>query len=128
MGDAIRRRGVNISSEQIDEELMRHPNVQECAAIGVPSEFGEEDIKILLVWRQKPADLSGALEHLVQFMHDRLPRDYVPRYVEVVDSIPRTDNGKFRKTELRARKEVGATWDREKRAWQQSPIEFQQRR
>jgi crotonobetaine/carnitine-CoA ligase len=128
MGDAIRRRGVNISSEQIDEELMRHPNVQECAAIGVPSEFGEEDIKVLLVWRQKPDDVERALDNLVQFMNDRLPRDYVPRYVELAESIPRTDNGKFRKTELRARKQVGATWDREKRAWQKPSNDIQQRR
>ncbi|MEA3194703.1 MAG: carnitine-CoA ligase [Betaproteobacteria bacterium] len=128
MGDAIRRRGVNISSEQIDEELMRHQNVRECAAIGVPSELGEEDIKILLVWREKPGDVDAALEGLVRFMQERLPRDYVPRYVEIVDAIPRTDNGKFRKAELRSRKDVGATWDREKRAWRQQPIELQQRR
>ena len=53
-GNTIRRRGVNISSDQIDEEIIRHPNILECATVGVPSALGEEDILACIVWRDTP--------------------------------------------------------------------------
>lgn len=117
LGDTIRRRGVNISADQIDEEIVRHPDILECAVIGVPSELGEEDIKACIVWRNKPADTDKAIAGLIAFMESRLPRQYVPRYVELADSLPRTNTGKFRKVELKNRTATGPVWDRETNKW-----------
>ena len=117
IGDTIRRRGVNISSEQIDEEIMRYPDVLECGTIGVPSALGEEDIHTCIVWRELPKDEDAAIEDLMRFLVDRLPRQYVPRYIEPVESLPRTGNGKVRKVELSNRAIYGRRFDREAGAW-----------
>lgn len=116
MGDTIRRRGVNISSEQIEGELNRHENVLECAVIGVPCELGEEDIHAVIKWREPPAGGAEAhetLEALATFLLGRLPRQYVPRYFEVIDALPKTNTGKTQKNVLRARKPWPACWDRD---------------
>ena len=113
IGDTIRRRGVNISSEQIEGELNRHENVLECAVIGVPSELGEEDIQAVVKWRMPPDDEAAALLALAQFLLGRLPRQYVPRYFEVIDELPKTNTGKTQKNLLRARQPQPRRWDRE---------------
>jgi len=117
IGDTIRRRGVNISSEQIDEVMLRHRNVRECAAIGVPSELGEDDIKAFVVWHRAPTNLDAAIDELAEFMQAHLPKQYVPRYIEIAEELPRTNTGKFRKTELRERVSSAPVWDRESRSW-----------
>lgn len=117
IGDTIRRRGVNISSEQIDEEIARHPDVLECGTIGVPSALGEEDIHTCIVWREQPEDVDAAMQELMRFLMDRLPRQHVPRYIEPVDALPRTGNGKVRKIELSERAVYGRRFDREAGVW-----------
>jgi len=118
IGDTIRRRGVNISSEQIDEDILLHPNVRECAAVGVPSELGEDDIKVFVAWRDVPDDRDKAITNLIAFMENQLPKEYVPRFIEIVDELPRTNTGKARKGDLRDGLRLGPVWDREVRSWQ----------
>jgi crotonobetaine/carnitine-CoA ligase len=117
LGDTIRRRGMNISSEQIDEEIARHPNVLECAVIGVPADVGEEDIHACIVWRDAPADEAKGVAELFEYMRARLPRPYVPRFLEVCTALPRTNTGKFRKSELKGRTAFGRSWDEETQRW-----------
>lgn len=113
MSDCIRRRGENISAFDLECEVNLHPAVLESAAIGVPSELEEEDVKLAVVLRPdatlEPADL-------VNFCEERLPRYMVPRYVEFVDALPRTPTDKVAKYRLRAEGDHGITpdtWDRE---------------
>ena len=115
IGDSIRRRGVNISPEQIESELGRHGNVLECAVFGVPSDLGEDDIYAVLKWREPPHNQTVALVSLVTFLKDRLPRQYVPRFFEVIDEMPKTSTGKIQKNLLRARKSPPSCWDRDAR-------------
>ncbi|GAA4338362.1 ATP-dependent acyl-CoA ligase [Pigmentiphaga soli] len=117
LGDTIRRRGVNISSEQVESELRRHPSVRDCAVIAVPSETGEQEIHACIQWESEPDDIAAAYEDLAAFMSDRLPKVYVPRFLETVDDLPRTHTGKVRKAALRERARFGTTWDRERRSW-----------
>lgn len=117
IGDTIRRRGVNISSEQIDEEIIRYPDVLECGTIGVPSALGEEDIHTCIVWRELPENEDVAIQNLMRFLVDRLPHQYVPRYIEPINSLPRTGNGKVRKAELSSRAVYERRFDREVGAW-----------
>ena len=108
--DAIRRRGENISSLELEAEVLEHPAVFEAAAFGVPSEWGEEEVMIVVVPRP---GMSVAPDDLVAFLAPRIPRYMVPRYVEVAESLPKTPTEKVRKAMLRERGATAATWDRE---------------
>lgn len=113
MKDAIRRRGENISAFDLECAVNAHPAVLESAAIGVPSEWQEEDVKLVVVL-QPGRELDA--EGLVAFCEDRLPGFMVPRYVEFVDELPRTPTNKVSKYRLREAGDRGVTsttWDRE---------------
>lgn len=106
MKDAIRRRGENISAFDLECEVNLHPAVLECAALGVPSELEEEDVKLAVVLR--PGARLDAAE-LLDFCAKRLPRYMVPRYVEFLDELPRTATDKIAKHRLRAGGDPGRT-------------------
>ena len=109
--DCIRRRGENISSFEVEAEVNAHPLVVESAAIGVPSEFGEEEIKVLVV--TKP-DATLAPEELIHFLIPRMPRFMVPRFVEFVADFPKTEATlRVKKYMFREHAVNDATWDRE---------------
>jgi crotonobetaine/carnitine-CoA ligase len=114
MKDAIRRRGENISAFDLECEINLHPAVLESAAIGVPSELEDEDVKLAVVLR--PGARLDAAE-LVAYCEERLPRSMVPRYIEFIDVLPRTPTDKVAKYRLRAEGDHGitpTTWDRER--------------
>ena len=98
MKDAIRRRGENVSSFEVEREVLDHPDVLECAAIGVPSELGEEDIKVFVVLRPG-ADLSA--HALLDHLRARSAAFMVPRYVEFLEELPQ-DRGDTQGQEGRA--------------------------
>jgi crotonobetaine/carnitine-CoA ligase len=108
--DAIRRRGENISSFEVEQTLLRHPAIAESAAVAIPSALGEDDVKVVV--SLKP---GRALEipALMDFCVDHLPYFAVPRYVEIVESLPVNPTGKVLKTELRSNGVTASTWDRE---------------
>jgi carnitine-CoA ligase len=109
--DAMRRRGENISSFEVEQALLRHPAVAEIAAIGVPSELGEDDVMVCVV--AKPGE-AVEIVPFMDFCRDRLPYFAVPRYVEVCAELPKNAVGRVLKQELRARGVTDATWDRER--------------
>lgn len=108
--DSIRRRGENISSAEVEGIVNQHPNVLECAAVAVPSEWGEDDVMIVVVLQNgiqlKPLEL---FEYLVPLM----PRFMLPRYIDIAQSLPKTPTEKVRKVELREEGVSATTWDRE---------------
>jgi crotonobetaine/carnitine-CoA ligase len=108
--DALRRRGENISSVEVETAVMRHPAVLEAAVVGVPSELGEDDILLLVAVRP-----GCALDYteLLDFCSVRMPYFCVPRYVEIVNELPKTIIGRVRKDILRARGVGPGAWDRE---------------
>ena len=109
--DTIRRRGENISSFEVETFVAEHPDVLECAAIGVPAVLGEDDLMVAVIVRDADHFDPAAL---VAFLEPRMPRFMLPRYVEVVADLPRTEASmRVRKHELRNRGVTDATWDRE---------------
>ena len=114
ISDSIRRRGENVSAQELEELIQAHPDVVEAAAIGVPSELTEEDIKVSVIAR--PGAGLGA-PALTGWMADHLPRYMTVRYVELVDDLPRTDTQKVMKAALRARWRTPGTWDAELSAY-----------
>jgi crotonobetaine/carnitine-CoA ligase len=110
MKDAIRRRGENISSFEVEAEILRFPDVREAAAIAVPSPLGEDEI--LAVVAPAPGR-SVDPKALVEFLRDRLAYFMIPRYVRVLPELPKTPSSKVLKTDLRAQGLTPDTWDRE---------------
>lgn len=110
LGDRIRRRAENISSYDIECAALSHPEVAECAAVGVASEFAaDDDIKLVVVGKGR--DALDPLELLAHLAH-RLPHFMVPRYIEQLDALPRTPTNKVRKAALRESGVNDRTWDR----------------
>jgi crotonobetaine/carnitine-CoA ligase len=108
--DSLRRRGENISSVEVETVVMRHPAVAEAAAVGVPSELGEDDI-LLFVTLRPGATLNCA--ELLDFCAARMPYFCVPRFVEAADELPKNVIGRIRKDILRKMGLNPGVWDRE---------------
>jgi carnitine-CoA ligase len=108
--DAIRRRGENISSYEVEQVLLSHPGVAMAAAFPVRSALAEDEVMVAVVLNpgQAPAELD-----LVKYCEPLLPYFAVPRYVDFVDQLPTTENGKVQKYKLTERGVTRATWDRE---------------
>ncbi|KWX57362.1 AMP-binding protein [Mycobacterium sp. NAZ190054] len=110
MGDSIRVRGENISSAEIEAAVSDHPDVQQCAAVAVPSDVGDYDVLLAVVpapgKAPDPADL-------LRYCEGRMPYFAVPRYVDLLEELPMTPTQKVRKVELRRRGVQPATWDRQ---------------
>src|SRR5581483_7845250 len=96
--DAIRRRGENISSFEVEQVLLSHPEVGTAAVFPVASELAEEEVMAAIVRRPGSRLTESAL---VEFCRPRLARFAVPRFIEFVDTLPMTENGKVQKYKLR---------------------------
>ena len=140
--DVIRRRGENISSQEVEDIIKRHPDVLDCAVIAVPSELGEEEVKAYVVPRNRPLDLTPSRqrrerqlpslstggdqgegdivplkpEDVVHWCGERLAHFKVPRYVELREDLPRTPSFRVRKDVLRSEQKdlTSGCFDREK--------------
>ncbi|GAA5061937.1 crotonobetaine/carnitine-CoA ligase [Thermocatellispora tengchongensis] len=108
--DAIRRRGENISSFEVETAVLEHPAVREAAAVAVPSEHGEDEI-LLVVAPVDDALIDPAELH--EHCRARLPHFMIPRYVRVTAELPRTPTSKIEKHRLRRQGLTEDTWDRE---------------
>ncbi len=109
--DYIRRRGENVSSFEIERTVNAHPKVGESAAISVKSELAEDEVKIVVVLKKGE---KLAPEELLDFCQERMPYFAVPRYVEFVESLPKTPTDRVQKNILREAGVTANTWDREK--------------
>jgi crotonobetaine/carnitine-CoA ligase len=108
--DSLRRRGENVSSVEVETVVTGHPAVLEAAAVGIPSELGEDDILVVVTLR--PGATVDYVE-LLDFCSERMPYFCVPRYLEVLDEIPKNVIGRIRKDVLRSRGVREGAWDRE---------------
>lgn len=109
--DYIRVRAENISSFEVERTINAHPKIAESAAISVKSEHAEDEVKIVIVLKK-----GGKLapEELLDFCQQRMPYFAVPRYVEFVESLPKTPTDRVQKNLLREAGITENTWDREK--------------
>jgi crotonobetaine/carnitine-CoA ligase len=108
--DAIRRRGENISSLEVEADVAAYPAVREVAAYGVPSANGEEEVMITIA----PKDGQTIdPRSLIEFLVPRMAHYMVPRYVRIEAALPKTPTNKIQKTDLRSQGVTPSTWDRE---------------
>jgi crotonobetaine/carnitine-CoA ligase len=109
--DYIRVRAENISSFEVERSVNAHPKVAESAAVSVKSEHAEDEVKIVVVLKQGE---NLAPEELLDFCQERMPYFAIPRYVEFVESLPKTPTDRVQKNLLREAGITANTWDREK--------------
>jgi len=111
MKDTIRRRGENISSFEVEAEILSHPAIEEAAVVAVPSELGENDVLAVVTLKQHQR-LSP--NELLEYLVPRLPYFMVPRFVRFMDELPKTPTLKIEKHVLRQQGIKGTeVWDRE---------------
>jgi len=110
MKDSIRRRGENISSFEVERVIMSHPAVEVAAVFPVPSDLAEDEVMTTVVVKDGAA-LDGA--ELIAFCEGRLSYFAIPRFVDFVRELPRTESGKVQKFKLREQGRSATTWDRE---------------
>jgi crotonobetaine/carnitine-CoA ligase len=108
--DAIRRRGENISSWEVEQVLNDHPSIEETAVIGVPSDLTEEEV--LAIVKMKDG-VEIAPEAILDHAQERLPHFAVPRYVRFVSELPKNPQQRIQKFLLREQGITADTWDRE---------------
>ncbi len=110
MKDAIRRRGENISSFEVEAEVCAHPAIREAAAVAVPSEFVDDEV-LVAVSLAEGTTLDPA--ELIRFLIPRMAHFMVPRYVRILAELPKTPTQKVQKHLLRGEGITADTFDRE---------------
>src|SRR5262249_14128725 len=102
--DMIISSGYNISGQEIEEILLEHPSVRECAVVGVPDQARGQTAKAFIVLRRREDasdDLSQAIQEFVK--KSIAPYKY-PRAIEFVTALPKTETGKVQRAALRTRR------------------------
>jgi crotonobetaine/carnitine-CoA ligase len=107
--DALRRRGENISSYEVEQAILAHDAVVECAVVAVAAEVeaGEDEVMAVVV-ASRPVD--G--EEIWRWCEGRIPAFAIPRFLRFVDELPKTPSQKVRKSVLRDEGVTGLTYDR----------------
>jgi crotonobetaine/carnitine-CoA ligase len=109
--DALRRRGENISSFEVESVIRSHPQVTDCAVVAVKADEqgGEDEVKACVIVT-RPDKVSYV--ELIRWCEARMPYFMVPRYIEYLEALPQTPSQKVRKKELREAGITPQTWDR----------------
>lgn len=107
--DTIRRRGENISSFEVEFEIIAHPEVRECAVVAVAAQH--EDDVLAVVSPVEGCEIDPA--ELFEFLRPRMAHFMLPRYIRVMKELPHTPTQKIEKYRLRQEGVTRETWDRE---------------
>ncbi len=107
---AIRRRGENISSFEVEAIILSNPAVLECCVVGVPAEMGEEEVKAVVV---PNSGHSLTEEEIIRWCESRLAYFAIPRYVAIRDRLPKTPSERVEKYKIKAEGVTRDCWDRE---------------
>jgi crotonobetaine/carnitine-CoA ligase len=105
--DYMRRGGENISSVEVEEVLMSHPDVLEVAVYGVPSDLSEDDVMAALI-----VNPGASREAIGDYAEANLPYYAVPRYYDFREDLPKTPTQRIMKVELRREGIANTAWDR----------------
>lgn len=104
--DSLRRLGENISAFEVERVFLEHPDIAECAVVGVDNDIGDQDVKLIVrLAAGRPPDPGG----IIQWSRPRLADFQVPRYVAFIDEFPKTPTERIRK-ELLSKSAEGC-WD-----------------
>ena len=100
----------HISAWEIETVVNQHPEVLECGAHAVKSELGEDEVKVAIVTQP---GASPSPESILDFCKGKMAHYAIPRYVEFVDALPKTETHRIQYAVLKAKGVTPETWDRE---------------
>ncbi len=98
ISERIRVKGEMVSGYEIEEGILTHPDIEDCAVLGVPDSRGEEEVKAFITLKSNAA---MTLAQLQDYCRPRMSRFMVPSQMQILDEMPRTPTGKPAKAELR---------------------------
>ena len=107
---AIRRRGENISSFEVESVISSHDDVLESCVVGVPADVGEEEVKAVVVLKE---GRTATEEDLIRWCEPRMAYFAIPRYIAIRDSMPKTPSERVEKFKLKNEGITDDCWDRE---------------
>ena len=99
--DIIVSSGYTIGPFEVEDVLVRHPAVQECAVVGTPDEIRGQLVKAFIVLREEVADEALLIDELKTFCKKETAPYKYPRKIEFITELPKTVSGKIRRVELR---------------------------
>ena len=94
--------GVNIYPQEIDNEVIQHPAVEDSCAIGVPNDEWGEEVKVVVTLHPDHAPSDALAADILAFAKRRLAGYKVPRSLAFVDELPRSPAGKIQRGKVRA--------------------------
>lgn len=98
ISERIRVKGEMVSAYEIEEVILSHPSVEDCAVLGAPDGIGEENIHPFITLR---ANCVLSLEDLQLFCKTRMSRFMLPSSMDILTEMPRTPSGKPAKADLK---------------------------
>jgi 2-aminobenzoate-CoA ligase len=101
--DMIVSSGYNIGAPEVENALLSHPAVAECAVIGVPCPERGQKVKAFVVLSANAAPSEALAAELQAHAKSVIAPYKYPREIEFVDTLPKTATGKLRRSELRSR-------------------------
>lgn len=104
--DVIISAGWTMSAVEIENTLLKHPNVKEAAVIGVPDATRGQVAKAFIVSDREPGE--ALVDELKKFTRDRLSQHEFPRHIAFVNELPKTPAGKVHRKVLRDREAAAA--------------------
>jgi carnitine-CoA ligase len=109
--ESMRVLGENVSAFEVEQAVLKHPDVLECAVYAVPSELAEDEIMVTLVPVEGREVDPGEMR---AFLADKLAKFAVPRYWRVVPELPKTETHRVIKKELEKLGVTGDAYDAKK--------------
>ena len=112
LADCLRRRGENVSAYEVEQAVLKHPDLVEAAVVGVDAELGEQDIALYYVERSPGRIASQALE---AWCREQLSDFMVPRYFCAVANFPKTETQRVQKGILHDQVRLRGAYDAERK-------------
>ena len=94
--------GVNIYPQEVDNELIKHDAVADSATVGVPHDEWGEQVKAVILLKPGYQPSSTLADEILSFARDSLPAFKVPRSLDFVTELPRSEAGKIQRNKVRA--------------------------
>jgi long-chain acyl-CoA synthetase len=94
--------GVNIYPQEVDNELLKHPSVQDACTVGVPNEEWGEEVRAVVQLKPGVEPAPALTEELMAWLRERLANFKCPRSIDYVEELPRSAAGKIQRRLVRA--------------------------
>ena len=101
--DVISTSGYRVGPGEVEDSLLKHPAVAQCAVIGVEDKLRGQLIKAFVVLAADVESSEALANEIQQSVKSRLAAHEYPRLIEFIDELPMTTTGKIRRVELRQR-------------------------